>query len=109
MALTITPEDNGRLIYQITGQFDAQTVKDYRPQMEAQLTASEGVHIFNFSETNFIDSSGIGAIVFMFKRLSAQDKKLAVVGLSGQPADLIKMLRIDKVIDTYDTIENVPG
>ena len=48
----------------------------------------------------FIDSSGIGAIVFLFKRLAARRARLVVTGLGGQPLQMFKLLRLDRSIPT---------
>ena len=40
------------------------------------------------------NSSGIGAIVFLFKRLSARERKLSIMNVQGQPLRLFVQLRL---------------
>lgn len=105
MSLT-TEEVQNALVYRLEGALDAFSVRELRPKMEEQLTHAAKAHVFDLSQVDFVDSSGIGAVVFMYKRLAAQKKNLVLTGLSGQPLDLIKMLRIDKVIDIKPTVED---
>ena len=54
--------------------------------------------LLDLSKVSFIDSSGIGAIVFLFKRLKLRDETLIIRGVHGQPRELIELLRIDSAI-----------
>ena len=93
-----TMEQDVQRVFPIFGQFDAMAVKKLRPSF-ADIAEKEQRDVqLDLSNVNFIDSSGIGAIVFMYKRVSARDKKLTITGLHGQPLDLIRFLRIDKTI-----------
>jgi anti-anti-sigma factor len=54
--------------------------------------------ILDFSATEFIDSSGIGAMVFLYKRIEKKGVTLQLMNVSGQPEKLMKLLRVDKTI-----------
>lgn len=97
MPIEINKNNNTHLI-KITGDFDLNQAQDAR-QFFSQLLESleHDVHM-DFSEVSFIDSSGIGAIVFLYKRLRCLDKELFITNLQAQPLELIQLLRIDKII-----------
>jgi anti-sigma B factor antagonist len=44
-----------------------------------------------------IDSSGVGAIVSLFKRVKADGGKVVVVRAHDQPLAVLKLLKLDKV------------
>ena len=93
-----TMEQGSQRVFPISGQLDAMAVKQLRPSF-ADIAEKEQRDIrLDLTNVNFIDSSGIGAIVFMYKRVSARNKKLTITGLHGQPLELIRFLRIDKTI-----------
>lgn len=48
--------------------------------------------------SNNIDASGIGAIVFFYKRLKSYDFDLEMIGVNNQSLKLIQSLDINKVI-----------
>lgn len=90
---------NGDLVVKLRGEMDALGCNQIRPDLE-QITSSEASNnvVLDLSLVSFLDSSGIGVIVFLYKRLKAQDRKLEITGVQGQPKELMELLRIDKVI-----------
>ena len=57
--------------------------------------------VLDLSTVRFMDSAGIGAIVSVFQELRRSGVRLAVVGVMGQPLDLIKMVGLDSVVELY--------
>lgn len=84
----------------ITGYFDAQTVSALEEDFQMLVNESKGRLILDLGGVDFMDSSGIGSIVFLYKRLKAQNRILVLSDVNGQPARLIQSLRVDKTITT---------
>ena len=85
---------------QLTGEMDALGCTKIRPQLETLATEHARQQVtLELSKVSFIDSSGIGAIVYLFKRLTAQGGSLRLVGAQGQPRELMELLRIDQAIE----------
>lgn len=67
--------------------------------------------VINFEKVNFIDSSGIGLIVSIFKTLQTRQAKLALCNLSKKNTEIFNMTRLDKILNIYDSeaeaLENV--
>lgn len=84
----------------ISGYFDAQTVSALEDDFQALVDDSKGRLFLDLSAVDFMDSSGIGSIVFLYKRLKVQNRELVLDGVNGQPARLIRSLRVDKTITT---------
>ena len=76
---------------------DAAAMAAIRPQFEALAQGAEDVEL-DLSKVSFIDSSGIGGIVFLYKRLVAAGRRLTVRGLGGQPLQMFKYLRITDML-----------
>lgn len=83
---------------QLEASFDALAADSLRKKFD-QIVESEYHVLLDFSRVTFIDSSGLGAIVFLFKRLRVFNKTLKIVNVQGQPLQLMQYLRIDKVIE----------
>ena len=49
------------------------------------------------SGLRLIDSSGVGVIVSLFKRLRASGGQVKVMGLRDQPRAIFRLLRLDRV------------
>lgn len=79
-------------------------VKEYvKPFMEdADL---QGI-ILDFSKVNFIDSSGIGLIVSIFKMLQVKQTKLVLAALNKKNREIFNMTRLDKILTICDTLED---
>ena len=84
------------LTIQITGDFDAEATENSRSEFEDIAAGWNGDITVDLSAVDFLDSSGIGAIVFLSKRLAERDRTISLSGVSGQPKQVIKMLRIDR-------------
>lgn len=54
--------------------------------------------VIDFSQTHDIDSSGIGAIVYLFKRLHRRGLSLELIGLQEQPLRKVNGLHLDRII-----------
>jgi anti-anti-sigma factor len=78
--------------------FDALAIVELRHSFDKLVELERDVE-FNLERVTFIDSSGLGAIVFLFKRLRAINKTLTISNAHGQPLQLLQYLRVDKVID----------
>ena len=79
--------------HEIDDDLDAAYVSRVRPHIERLAQADEDV-ILDFSKVEFVDSSGLGALVFLHKRLVSKGHKLRVVGLRGQPLQLFANLHL---------------
>jgi anti-anti-sigma factor len=86
----------------IHGPFDALAAEKLRPEFDRLATRGRGDLTLDLAGVDFIDSSGIGAVVFLYKRMTNQNRKLVVAGLHGQPRDLFHFLRIDRTIPVVE-------
>jgi anti-anti-sigma factor len=94
---------NNDFIIKLNDDFDADTVSIMKDDIEAYSKLRTNI-IFDLEQVQFIDSSGIGAIVFLYKRMIVKGFSVCVVGLTQQPLELFEMLFLDKTIDCYSSI-----
>jgi anti-anti-sigma factor len=68
-------------------------------KLEFEAIASKHADVtLNMAKTEFIDSSGIGGIVFLYKRLTAEGFSLKIAGAKDQPLNLLKHLRLTELL-----------
>ena len=96
---------NDDQVVSVSGDFDVNTVCDARELFETLVVEGADV-VVDLSAVNFIDSSGIGAIVFLYKRLVAQQHNMALVGVKGQPKELLDILKISQSINVFQTLNH---
>ncbi len=101
-AMTMNEErrDQGPRVLTFQGPLDAAAVQALRPMVSDLAENATGDVILDLTAVDFIDSSGIGLIVHLFKRLVGRAGGLTLVGLNGQPKQLIEYLRVDRIIAT---------
>ena len=90
--------DNDNLMIKLSGEMDAQGCSEIRPNLEEIMLLKQLHVVLDVSAVSFIDSSGIGAIVFLFKRLKEQKRTMEIIGVQGQPKELMLLLRMDSAI-----------
>ena len=89
-------------ILKIDQDMDAVTMADMKTTFDELAEAPESVEI-DMTAVEFIDSSGVGGLVFLYKRLLANGQKLTVANVSGQPLRLLTHLRMQGLIASSNT------
>jgi anti-anti-sigma factor len=77
----------------IDTNFDAGYLQQFGQRIDSLAGAEEDV-VLDLSSVTFIDSTGIGALVALHKKLAARGHKLRVSGLRGQPLQLFINLKL---------------
>ena len=57
--------------------------------------------VINFEKVNFIDSSGIGLIVSIFKTMQQKQGKFALSNLSKKNEEIFSITRLNKILDIF--------
>lgn len=82
---------------QIEGAVDALTAPEIRPIFDKVVADARPRVVVDLAQVTMIDSSGVGAVVSLFKRVKAQGGQMQVVGAKDQPLSVLKLLKLDKV------------
>jgi anti-sigma B factor antagonist len=92
-------------IFSLRGNLDALTAPSLKREIEG-LMAARRIHVvFDLEKLDLIDSSGVGAIVSLFKRVRTLQGDVKIAHLTGQPQEIFKLLRLDRAFDIFDTID----
>lgn len=86
-------------------EFDAQRARELESEFDTLSQTDRMELVIDMTKVQFIDSCGIGAIVFLYKRLKSRGRRLRLLNVNGQPRELMQMLRIDKVIPLITSAE----
>jgi anti-sigma B factor antagonist len=97
-------EHPDEIMISLSGRFDEAAVAEQRSWFETLAGVATKNICIDLTEVTFIDSSAVGIIAHVFKRLAARQKRIFLASPSGQPLELLKLLRIDRVI----TIRSLP-
>lgn len=92
-------------VFSLKGNLDALTAPSLKKEIESLLAARKINVVFDLAGLELIDSSGVGAIVSLFKRVRTLQGDVKIARLTGQPAEIFKLLRLDKAFEIFDTID----
>ncbi|MBF0288649.1 MAG: STAS domain-containing protein [SAR324 cluster bacterium] len=96
--------DNSVCIISIEGNIALDGVNDVKGYVKTFLEdESVKAIVLNFSKVDFIDSSGIGLVVSIFKALQGRQAKFALCHLSKKNTEIFSMTRLDKILSIYGT------
>lgn len=88
---------NDETVLKIEGVLDANTAPEIRPTLDSLVQSSEHVITVDLSSLRLIDSSGVGALVSLYKRGRASGRRVRVVGMTEQPLAIFRLLKLDLV------------
>jgi anti-sigma B factor antagonist len=96
MNCVLTEHDDG-IRLAISGALDALTVPEVRAVLDAVAAARPHRVVIDLSELTILDSSGVGAIVSLYKRIKVHDGTVSIVRVHGQPLLVLQALELDRV------------
>jgi anti-sigma B factor antagonist len=82
----------------IGGELDVVTVLELRAEIEKVLAQRPPRVEVDLSTLRMVDSSGVGALVSLYKRVRAQGGEVVMSGLRDQPLAIFRLLRLDRVM-----------
>ena len=90
--------DNGDVtVLRISGSLDALSTPELRPTIETLVAEKRAEVTVDLTDLRLIDSSGVGAIVSLYKRMRAVGSRVSVIGLKDQPLAIFRLLRLDRI------------
>ncbi len=98
--------DNGICIIAIEGNIALDGVNEAKEFLKPHVESDEikGI-VINFEKVNFIDSSGIGLIVSVFKTMQERSGSFAITNLSKKNEEIFTITRLNKILNIYPTEE----
>jgi anti-sigma B factor antagonist len=90
-------DDGGSTTLRIRGELDALSAPELRPLLDQLVDDQRREVRVDLSELRMVDSSGVGALVSLYKRARAYGGQVTFVGVTAQPLVIFKLLRLDVV------------
>ncbi len=94
-------------LIRINGVLNAQNIIDLKQETNRILNNAVRLVILDVEKLEEIDSTGIGAILSLVKRMRQKDGDVKLLKLGGTVKKLFKMLRIDQSMESYGTLEEI--
>ena len=91
------------LVLHLPKEIDHHSSKEIREQTEEYLRTAGIRHIvFDFSQTTFMDSSGIGALLGRYKRMRDVGGSVMIYGADARIRRILRISGVDKLIPHVD-------
>lgn len=105
MKLSIQREGTLDIVVVEADRIDAAVAIQFKDQMRALTAGSANRVLLDLSQVDFIDSSGLGAIVASMKAMQA-GQKLELTGLSPTVDKVFRMTRMDSIFAIHPTVKD---
>jgi anti-sigma B factor antagonist len=94
------------VIAKIPGEYlDASTVKDFKTDVNRIIEGEHKKIVFDVSQLQFVDSSGLGAILSCLRKLNGVGGDLKLCGMTRPVRALFELVRMHRIMDIYNTRE----
>ena len=95
----------GKQIFRILeSRLDAHIADVFRDTIQRSIADTTGSIILDLSLVDFIDSSGLGAIVSFVKKLGGKGT-VSICCLRDAPKTAFKLTRLNQVMPLYDSVD----
>ena len=85
-------------------RIDAAVAIEFKDAMRAETLDGPKIVVLNLSSVNFIDLSGLGAIVASMQHMG-QDRTLALAGVTSNLDKVFHLTRVDTAFSLFATLE----
>lgn len=99
-------EEKGILILTPEGQLNAAEVPSFKKEWASFLQKEKIGIVIDCNSLEFVDSTGLGALIALLRKLEAKGGKLAFVGLSDEVANIFEITRMHKLFKVYPDLSS---
>ena len=109
LQVDIDPRADGTVVTP-RGRLTMVSAKSFRETVTAEITRGAGdIVVVDLSQTEFVDSSGLGALVSISKRIREAGGELRLSGLNEDLRSLFELTKLDTLFAIADTPQQALG
>ena len=84
-----------------SGILDGTQAEEVRTQVDGALAAGAKTLLMDLKDTTFVDSSGLGTLVSVLKKVRAQNCEMVVCSINPQVKMLFELTSMDRVFRVF--------
>jgi len=92
-------------VFSVPERVDAYNTRDLIGPVREAIEAGERCIVLDFSRTQSMDSTALGALVQMLKTLRASGGELRLASVGDAVSRVLSITRLDQVFDIYATLD----
>ena len=104
--LTAKNKANGVCVISLKGDIGAETVNDFKIQIEGIINSAIKNYIMDFQDITYLNSIGVGAIAAALKKVKKFQGNIKLINVSPSVQELFEMTRLTKVFEIFDSEED---
>lgn len=97
------------IVLDIQGNLDVKSAPSLKVKLESLIRFGHQKIVVNLADAEFIDSSGVGSLMYGLKLINPVNGGLKITGLSPQNYNVFSVLELDRVIPILGTEEAAIG
>ena len=97
--------NNGVTLLKLYGEMTENNIGNFKKAIKELQNIKENTVILDLENITMIDSSGIGAICYLYKRYHSSEKNVIIASLREPFTKLFKMVKFDKIFEIYPSAE----
>ncbi len=94
-------------IIEVSGEVDLYNVSELKKALFSITDGKHGSVIVDMKDVNYMDSSGIGALVAGQKKMRAHNGKFALMNIHDDVLNILKLATLDKFFTIYESDEEI--
>ena len=96
---------NETYIIDIFGEIDFYNSSEIRILFTKMLSKKIRSFIINLENVDYIDSSGIGALIFICEKIYKENLQIAITGVHGMVKNVIELTKLGYYFPLLDSVE----
>jgi anti-sigma B factor antagonist len=109
MTFSVASDPAGVLVVSVDGQLVVANRQELKQMVLKALEDGELKFVVDFSDTGYIDSSGLGVLVSVSKKIREAGGDLRLCGLNDDLRMLFELTKLDTLFSINDTREEAIG
>src|SRR3954462_12650685 len=98
-----TSQQNGVVVVDVEGQLIVGNRQELKQKVLEQLENGDRKFVIDFSNTGYIDSSGLGVLVSLSKKIREQGGELRLANLNEDRRTLFELTKLDTLFSIADS------
>lgn len=96
---------DGCAVLSVSGEVDLATAPQLRQQLVDLVADGHRLIVVDMTGTEFLDSTGLGALVVGLKRLRAHDGEMRVVCTTARVRKVFELTHVDRVLPLFESVD----
>jgi anti-sigma B factor antagonist len=85
-----------------SGILDSTKGEEFRQQVDSALATGADILLIDLKDVTFVDSSGLGALVSVLKKVRSVDRQMHVCSINAQIRMLFELTSMDRIFSIFD-------